>query len=280
MSNSKLNQDNKEVTLDNWLGDYQLGKDIWSNKYRFNGESFSEFLDRVSNGDEEVKDLILNKMFIFGGRVLANYNTNYDKASISNCYSSGYVEDSLEGWMDMAKNLALTYKSQGGQGVSLTKIRPKGSPIGDGRYVTDGIVPLMEILNSVTQGVSQGASRKGALMMSLSGWHKEIETFIRIKSEEGKIEGANLPVEVDNTFMNIVKKDLKNGTKTTVQVKSRYGDKIIEYPITPIEVFRLIAETGWNWGEPGIIYEDEFRNHNIMQYRDDYQIVTGNPCGK
>lgn len=70
------------------------------------------------------------KKFLFGGRALANRNTK-NKGSMFNCYSSGYVPDNMEEILDLNKNLGLTYKAQGGQGVSFSKIRPKGTPIGN-----------------------------------------------------------------------------------------------------------------------------------------------------
>ena len=46
----------------------QLGMDIWAKKYQNNGENFEEWLDRVSGGDKDVKQLIVDKKFLFGGR--------------------------------------------------------------------------------------------------------------------------------------------------------------------------------------------------------------------
>jgi ribonucleoside-diphosphate reductase alpha chain len=52
-----------------WLGnDNELGLSIWENKYKYENETFDEWLDRVSNGDEELKQLIIEKKFLFGGK--------------------------------------------------------------------------------------------------------------------------------------------------------------------------------------------------------------------
>ncbi|MCU6105816.1 hypothetical protein, partial [Clostridioides difficile] len=51
---------------------------IWNNKYRNNNETFDEWLNRVSNGDKEVKQLIQEKKFLFGGRILANRGLQND----------------------------------------------------------------------------------------------------------------------------------------------------------------------------------------------------------
>ena len=63
------------MTVQEWLGDNQLGIDIWTKKYRYNNESFDEWLDRVSGGDEDVRKLIKEKKFLFGGRTLSNRGT-------------------------------------------------------------------------------------------------------------------------------------------------------------------------------------------------------------
>jgi ribonucleoside-diphosphate reductase alpha chain len=265
------------MELEQWLP-IKLSQDIWTKKYRYNNETLDGWFNRVSGGNKEVKRLIQEKKFLFGGRTLSNRNTG-KKASYSNCYSSGYVEDSLEGIMDLAKNIAMTYKSQGGQGLSLSKIRPKGTKI-SGEFESDGIVPFMRIYNEVTKSISQGGSRKGALMMSLSAKHKEIETFIDIKSHKGEIEKANLSVEIDDEFMNAVNEYYSSGKVVKLNIKENYEGNVVEYTITPIEIYKKIMQRAYDWGEPGVILTNRFRNYNLMEFIDEYEIVTGNPCGE
>ena len=54
--------------LNDWLPE-KIGQDIWEKKYKFDSETLDEFLDRVSNGDEELRKLIAEKKFLFGGRI-------------------------------------------------------------------------------------------------------------------------------------------------------------------------------------------------------------------
>ena len=57
---------NMAMTVEQWLGeDNQLGLDIWHKKYQRDDESFEQWLDRVSGGDEKVKELIRDKKFFF-----------------------------------------------------------------------------------------------------------------------------------------------------------------------------------------------------------------------
>lgn len=253
------------MDIQEWLGNNQLSLDIWRNKYQHQDETFEEWLDRVSGGNSEIRRLIKEKKFLFGGRTLANRGIP-NSGSFSNCYSIGFVPDSLDGIMDVAHKIAMTFKAQGGQGLSLSKIRPKGSLIG-GQYPSDGIVPFMNIFNTVTESVSQGGSRKGALMMSIDAWHPEAETFIKIKEDLNKINKANLSVEVDDDFMYWIGRE---GINVTAKEHSDYVNHI----------FNTICESAWKSAEPGILFVDRLRNYNIMEFVDDYAIETTNPCGE
>ena len=253
----------------------QLSFDIWNNKYRRNNESFEEWLDRVSAKNPDIRKLIEEKKFLFGGRTLANRGIP-NSGSYSNCYSSGFVPDSLEGIMDTASKIALTFKAQGGQGISLSKVRPKGAMI-KGGFASDGIVPFMHIFNTVTESVSQGGSRKGALMLSLDVWHKEISDFITIKEDLNKINKANLSVEIDDEFMQAVEEHYTTGNEVIKTITRKYGDSEITYNVNVPEIYKLICKAAWKSAEPGILFTNRFRNYNLMEYVEEYQIETSNP---
>ena len=182
--------------------------------------------------------------------------------------------------MQASKDIALTFKAQGGQGVSLSHLRPKGCGINNGQFESDGIVPFMEIYNTTTESISQGGSRKGALIMTLDIWHKEAETFIKIKSSEGKIQKANLSLEIDDEFMEYVKKYYETGEVLTKTIKRSYQGNTVEYEVTPIELYKLMMKTAYDWAEPGCIFTDKFRNYNLMEFDEEYAIESCNPCGR
>lgn len=265
-------------TVEQWLGEENtLGIDIWKNKYQYENETFDEWLDRVSNGDTELRKLIEEKKFLFGGRALSNRGLN--NGSYFNCYSSGFCPDDFKGIMEVNKNLGLTYKAQGGQGVSLSKLRPKGTPIGN-RYTSDGIIPFLELFNKTTAITSQAGSRKGALMVSLDIRHKQAEEFITIKTNENAIDKANLSLEIDDEFMNAVQRYYDADETITIHEKREYGGHTVEYDIVPIKLYKLMMECAYDWAEPGCIFSTPFRNYNLMEFDDDYQVETCNPCGE
>lgn len=279
MNKGILQMDTSNWTVEQWLGqDHVIGVDIFKRKYLRPGETLDMWFDRVSGGDQEVRDLIAARKFLFGGRVLANRGTN-TTGSLSNCYSIGYCPDDYAGIMDVAKKLGLTYKGQGGQGVSMTQLRPKGAPIGRD-YTSDGIIPFMKIFNEVTDSTSQGGARKGALMISLDARHKEAMDFITVKSGQGIIEKANLSLEIDDQFMRAVEQWYETGEEVVLHEKRQYGAHTVEYDVTPIQVFRALVDNAWDWGDPACLFVDEFRNRNIMEFMEGYRVETSNPCGE
>lgn len=266
------------MTVEELLGhDNKLGIDIWTKKYRYKDETFDEWLERVSHGNKEIKRLILEKKFLFGGRILANRGLN--KGSLANCATLGKVPDSIKGIMEFATKLAITFKAEQGQGLSFTDVRPKGTKI-QNTYESDGIIPFMELFNTTTQAIMQGGHRRGALLMALSAWHKEAPNFITIKSDLNKINNANLSLEIDDEFMSIVQSDYLNGTTTIKTIKKDYDGNEIEYDVCPIELYKLFCRYAWQTAEPGILYTDRLFNYNLMQYVDEYQIFSTNACSE
>ena len=268
------------MTVEQWLGsENQLGIDIWKKKYQKYDETFDEWVERVSNGHAKIKQLIYERKFLPGGRIMSNIGINDDSSSLMNCYSRGFVQDDYTDIMQAAMDIGKTFKAQGGQGLSLSKLRPAGTPIGD-KYTSDGIVPFMKIYNEVTEGTSQGGARKGALLISLDAWHKEAPTFVTIKSELGMIEKANISLEIDDEFMQAVQTYYETGEEVTIIKHQNYSGHEISYEVTPIKIFKSFIHNNYDWGDPGCLFVDRFRNYNIMQYDDDYCIETCNPCGE
>ena len=136
----------------------------------------------------------------------------------------------------------------------------------------------MKLFDTATATISQGGARKGALMMSLDCWHKEVKDFITIKTDMNLITKANLSVEIDDEFMEYVSKYYKHGIELEKEIKFWHDGGCEIYTVKPIEVYKLICKTAHGYAEPGIIYTNRFRNYNLMELDEEYEVVTGNPC--
>ena len=109
------------MKINEWLNNNQLSIDIFNKKYRHNNESLDEWFDRVSGGNKEIRKLIEEKKFLFGGRILANRGLDKKenrKITLSNCYVLEPPKDNLESIFDCASKLARTY-SYGGETTAL-----------------------------------------------------------------------------------------------------------------------------------------------------------------
>ena len=150
------------MKVEEWLGsDNQLAIDIWNKKYKFENETFEEWLDRVSNGNEELKELIINKKFLFGGRILANRGLqNYGKkVTYSNCYVLAVEEDSIESIYKTCADLARTFSYGGGVGIDISPLRAKGMTVHNAAKTTTGAVSFMNTFSNVSEVIGQNGRR-------------------------------------------------------------------------------------------------------------------------
>lgn len=247
------------MELKNWL-DTQLGQDIWTRKYQNGTETFEQWLDRVSNGDTEVKDLILSKKFIFGGRILASRGITDRKVTYSNCYVLPPVGDSIEEIYDTNKYLARTFSYGGGCGIDISQLRPKGSPVNNAALTTTGAVSFMETFNNTSQTIGQ-KGRRGALMISMDVNHAEIEDFINAKTQNKKLEQCNISVRTDDLFMT----------------------RVIAGDGNANELMYKLAENNWNWGEPGMLFWDNINKETLLsEYikKGEFEFAGVNPCAE
>lgn len=152
------------MNVKEWLGESNtLGIDIWNKKYRFNNESFDEWLDRVSGNNEHIKKLIIDKKFLFGGRILAGRgisDKDKNKKTLSNCYVLPPVEDNLESIFERAGQLARTFSYGGGVGMDISKLAPRNAKVRNAASKSSGSVSFMELYSLVTGLIAQNGRRK------------------------------------------------------------------------------------------------------------------------
>ena len=152
--------------------------------------------------------------------------------TLSACFVMG-LEDTMEGIMTTAKEMALVQKFGGGTGFALSEIRPKGSHIKTTHGQACGPVAVLRHLSSVSKLVTQGGKRDGANMAVMDVHHPDILEFIDCKHKEGEIHNFNISVGASHEFMEAV----KAGTDYALRTKEDAGDP----DSTTVEVGRLNA---------------------------------------
>ena len=266
------------MTVEQWLGkDNTLGIDIWNKKYRYNNESFDEWLDRVSGGDSDLRQLILEKKFLFGGRILSNRGLDKlgEKVTLSNCYVVEPPEDNIESIFDCAKKLARTYSYGGGCGVDISKLAPKGARVTNTAKETSGSVSFMDLYSLVTGLIGQNG-RRGALMISIACDHPDLEEFIEIKSDLDKVTKANISIRITDKFMLAV----KMRKPFVLSFTREETGETIRKEIDAYSVFHKLCEMNWDYAEPGMLFWDRIENWNLLSADKEFSYAGTNPCAE
>jgi ribonucleoside-diphosphate reductase alpha chain len=266
------------MRLEQWLGkDNKLGMDIWTKKYQQNNETFDQWLDRVSGGNEAVKELIIDKKFLFGGRILSNRGMEKQghKVTYSNCYVITPPDDSIESIFEAASKLARTFSYGGGCGLDISKLSPRGAKVNNTARKTTGSVSFMELYSMITGLIGQNG-RRGALMLSLDCNHPDLEEFISIKNDLNSVTKANISVKVTDEFMNAV---VNEEYYDLIFVRPETNEEIVKRVFAP-DIFKKLCENNWNYAEPGILYWDNIQNFNLLEYDDNFEYAGVNPCAE
>lgn len=264
------------MTVEQWLNNDELAITIWKNKYRFKDESLDDWFKRVSGGNEIVEEQIKAKKFIFGGRILANrgLSDKNRKITYSNCYVVAPPKDNLESIFDCGAKLARTFSYGGGCGIDISNLRPSGARVNNAAKTTSGAVSFMDFYSYITGLIGQ-SGRRGALMISISCDHPDLEEFIEIKSDLDKVTKANISVRVSNKFMEAVVK----GETLILKFVTDTGE-VITKEVEAYPIFRKLAQMNWDYAEPGILFWDRITSWNLLSNNKEFSYAGVNPCAE
>lgn len=115
------------------------------------------------------------------------------------------------------------------------------------------------------------SGRRGALMLTLNCSHPDIEKFITCKVDRNQVTNANISVILTDDFMERVVRDedwdLTFNGKVYKTVKAK-------------ELWRLICNTAHDTAEPGLIFIDNYKRNMPLNYYDNFEIISVNPCSE
>jgi len=190
------------------------------------------------------------------------------------CLSACFVlpiEDSLDCIFETVKDAALVHKEGGGTGFDFSRLRPKGSFVKKTQGIASGPVSFLRVIDSATEAVKQGGTRRGANMGILRADHPDIEEFVRMKIDGRSVNNFNISVAATDAFMAAVKGD------GSYDIFDPYHNKVVGQKKAR-QIFDQIVESAWAVGDPGLIFIDRINAHNPTNGLG--PIRATNPCGE
>lgn len=238
------------------------------------------------------------KYIIPGGSVMSGCGTGA-LVSLSNCFVIGSPKDSYSEIMKTRSQQAQLMKRRGGVGYDLSQLRPRGAKVNNAARSSTGAASFMDVCSDITNEVAQNG-RRGALMLSMSINHPDIEEFITKKQDLTKVTGANISVKVTDEFMQAVIKDEDYVLRYPVdasfeevkepEMEAPYNilsnvtsnGKTIGYvkKVRARELWNTLMHCAWNTAEPGIMFEGAMHNYSPDGVYPDFKMVGTNPCGE
>lgn len=237
------------------------------------------------------------KYIIPGGSVMSGCGTGA-LVSLSNCFVIGSPKDSYSEIMKTRSQQAQLMKRRGGVGYDLSQLRPRGARVNNAAKSSTGAASFMDVCSDITNEVAQNG-RRGALMLSMSINHPDIEEFITKKQDLTKVTGANISVKVTDEFMQAVMEDKDYilrfpvdadmsehnyyiGHEDTLEYGKLYNNSVFGFikKVRARELWNTLMHCAWNTAEPGIMFEGVMHNYSPDGVYPDFKMVSTNPCGE
>jgi ribonucleoside-diphosphate reductase alpha chain len=177
------------------------------------------------------------------------------------CFSI-HPDDSLHSIMDKGSELGLMSQGGGGVGIYMGEPRSAGSLISGGG-VAEGVVPWCKIYDSITTGVSQGSTRRGASVVYLPIESKDINDFMNIRRPTGDVNRRCL--------------NMNHG----VTITDKWMEEMLSGDSVKRELFLEVLNTRVETGEPYLMFIDSVNKANPQTYKDlELKVVTSNLCSE
>ena len=214
----------------------------------------------------------------------------------------------MSGILDKVTEAGLTLKAGCGIGYEFSTLRPKGAYVTGAGAFTSGPLSFMDIYDKTCFTVSSAGGRRGAQMATFDVSHPDVEEFIKVKREDGRLRQFNLSLLITNEFIEAVKGDedwqlvfpldpslpeskeidlndsskviWKDWVKTEGYLTNEEGQVACKvYKTIPArKLWDLIMASTYDYAEPGFILIDKVNEMNNNWF--DENIRATNPCGE
>lgn len=239
---------------------------------RFDNNYSNESADWAIVQDIQVIQNVTTEVFNLSVDNVHEYNVN--GVICHNCYIMSSVNDSLDDIYESNKQIAKIFKSGGGIGINLSKLRPNGAKTNNAARTSTGAVSFMHLYNA-TGSIIGFHGRRGATLIGLDISHPDIEEFIDLRSKYD-MKAMNISCIITDDFM----KAVKANKKFKLHFKVEATGENIEKWINARELYHKICIMNWDYGDPGMLFKTAVDTHNFMEFEPSFKIDICNPCAE
>jgi ribonucleoside-diphosphate reductase alpha chain len=243
---------------------------------------------------DELTHLLLHQKMSFNSPVWFNLGVATSKPQISACFINS-VEDTMDSILTLAKTEGMLFKYGSGTGTNLSTIRSSTESLAGGGTAS-GPVSFMKGFDAFAGVIkSGGTTRRAAKMVILNADHPDIEDFVTCKvTEERKawaliesgydssftgeayasvfFQNSNNSVRVTDEFMRAVQDDRDWHLRAVTD-----ANRILK-TVKARDLMRLIAESAWQCGDPGVQYDTTINDWHTSAATG--RINASNPCSE
>jgi ribonucleoside-diphosphate reductase alpha chain len=249
---------------------FRLASEFTRIEHKFNPDlDVKEFFRKCFNAFDRFSHIVPQ------GSPMAAIGNPYQIQSLSNCFVVDSPKDTMEGIFTTGLELSQIYKRRGGCGTDMSTLRPMGSRVNNAAVKSTGVPCFSDFFSHITRMTGQ-AGRSGALMLSISVEHPDIEHFIKMKSDQTKVTGANVSIKITDAFMRAVQNDENFTLRWPLDVETPKITKTVKAR----EIWDQIVEQAWKNAEPGLLMWDNITKSLPAHNYPGYHTVCTNPCGE
>ncbi|MGD0833048.1 MAG: LAGLIDADG family homing endonuclease [Candidatus Dormibacteria bacterium] len=241
---------------------------------------------------DELCHLILHQKMSFNSPVWFNLGVPGRSPQASACFIQS-VDDSMESILNLAKSEGMLFKGGSGTGSNLSAIRSSQEQLAGGGTAS-GPVSFMKGFDAFAGVIkSGGTTRRAAKMVILNADHPDIESFITCKvTEERKawalIDAGYDPAFTGEAYASVFFQNSNNSVRVTDEFMRAVEDdrdwqlRAVTDPsrilktVKARQMLRLMAESAWQCGDPGIQYDTTINDWHTSS--NSGRINASNPC--
>lgn len=214
-------------------------------------------------------DLLINQAVSFNSPVWYNLGVT-SNPMLSACYILD-VEDSLSSIYQAGTDMGYIFKSGGGAGLNVSKLRREGAPLSLGGTAS-GPVSFMYGWDAQAGVIKSGGHhRRAAVMMIMNSTHPDIDSFINVKVFEERKARCLADAGLISRGIGERSVAYQNMNLSVLMMPETLNDGGKRR-----DMFMKIAKATWECGDPGVFFYPAMQRHNWTGI----PFVSTNPCGE